>query len=265
MDSIRNWPRDARNVQRQGFVERPDNVPKRMTPDALSILYISYPLLTVSEEAAGGAEQVLLTLEGEMAASGHRTTVAASEGSSVNGRLLPTGEPAQLGDAYCERERHHTKRVLDYLQSHPDEFDLIHDQSGSFFRHAARCPAPVLATLHLPHSFYPDFWLKEVPSNLRFNCVSHSQAQRFVELPNAVTSRAERNCCRAVSVYGGERRLPVVAGTQSAKRKLRTWRLPPPRRPRCRSSSPGRCIRSAITSSTSSVRFGLRWAKACNS
>lgn len=150
---------------------------------SLSILYVSYPLLTVSEESAGGAEQMLLTLEREMAASGHKTTVAASEGSRVCGTLLATGEPAKTQDAFCERERRHSDCILSYLRAHPDEFDLIHDQSGSFFRHASRCPAPVLATLHLPHSFYPDFWFEQIPSNLYFNCVSQSQAQRFDSLP----------------------------------------------------------------------------------
>jgi glycosyltransferase involved in cell wall biosynthesis len=137
----------------------------------------------VSEEAAGGAEQILLALEREMVAAGHRTTVAASDGSLVAGRLLPTGGPAKTHDAYAERERHHANCVLEYLNAHSDEFDLIHDESGSFFRHAVRCSTPVLATLHLPHSFYPDFWFNHIPSNLYFNCVSHSQARRFADLP----------------------------------------------------------------------------------
>src|ERR1700736_6705612 len=64
----------------------------------LSILYVAYPLLTVSEDSAGGAEQMLFTLEREMAAAGHRTTVAASKGSKVSGTLLVTGMPAPAPD-----------------------------------------------------------------------------------------------------------------------------------------------------------------------
>lgn len=67
-------------------------------PRCLSILYVSYPLLAISDESAGGAEQMLLTLEREMARAGHRTTVAACTGSRVNGRLLATGEPAYEPD-----------------------------------------------------------------------------------------------------------------------------------------------------------------------
>src|ERR1051326_2626652 len=114
----------------------------------LSILYVSYPLLAISDESAGGAEQMLLTLEREMVGRGHRVTVAACNGSQVNGRLLETGEAARAQDRFEQREREHCARILDYLGEHPDEFDLIHDESGSFFRHADRCPVPLLATLH---------------------------------------------------------------------------------------------------------------------
>ena len=62
-----------------------------------------------------------------------------------------------------------------------DEFDLIHDKSGSFFRHAAECPVPVLATLHLPRSFYREEWFRTAPpQNLYFNCVSQSQVASFM-------------------------------------------------------------------------------------
>ncbi len=162
----------------------------------LSILYVSYPLLTVTPESAGGAEQMLLAVERAMHHAGHRTTVAASDGSEVHGRLLATGRPAAGADQYDERNDAHTKTILRYLQQHPREFDLIHDHSGSFFRHAAQCPVPVLATLHLPRSFYPQEFFSDVVSQVRvplldanlgipyFNCVSQSQAKSFADLPN---------------------------------------------------------------------------------
>jgi glycosyltransferase involved in cell wall biosynthesis len=162
----------------------------------LSILYVSYPLLTVTPESAGGAEQMLLAVEREMHAAGHRTAVAASDGSQVKGRLLATGPAASGPDQYERRERQHCARILDYLRQHPDEFDLIHDQSGSFFRRAAECPLPVLATLHLPRSFYPEEFFRDVVPQVRvpvlgadlrapyFNCVSETQAKAFAGLPN---------------------------------------------------------------------------------
>jgi glycosyltransferase involved in cell wall biosynthesis len=122
----------------------------------LSILYVAYPLLSVTDECAGGAEQMLLAVERVMARAGHRTTVAAAEGSRVCGTLLATGTQASAPDQFDIRERTHNACILDYLRRNPHEFDLIHDKSGSFFRHAAQCPVPVLATLHLPRSFYRD-------------------------------------------------------------------------------------------------------------
>ena len=144
----------------------------------LSILYVAYPLLAVTDESAGGAEQMLLALEREMSRAGHRTTVAAADGSRVCGRLLATGAPAVGLDQYEAREREHNARILSYLREHPREFDLVHDESGSFFRLADESPVPVLGTLHLPRSFYREEWFKPA-SNLHLNCVSHSQARAF--------------------------------------------------------------------------------------
>jgi glycosyltransferase involved in cell wall biosynthesis len=39
--------------------------------------------------------------------------------------------------------------------------------------------APVLATLHLPRSFYDDALFRDVLDNVHFNCVSRSQAESF--------------------------------------------------------------------------------------
>jgi glycosyltransferase involved in cell wall biosynthesis len=152
--------------------------------DRLSILYIAYPLLPATPESAGGAEQMLLAVEREMAAAGHRTMVAACAGSRVNGRFLATGNPADGPDQYEQREREHNACILEYLGTHVDEFDLIHDKSGSFFRHAADCLVPVLATLHLPRSFYQEEWFRNPPPNFHFNCVSQSQASSFTDFPN---------------------------------------------------------------------------------
>jgi glycosyltransferase involved in cell wall biosynthesis len=60
----------------------------------------------------------------------------------------------------------------------------VHDKSGSFWRHAAEIDAPVLATLHLPRSFYASALFESLPPNLFFNCVSDSQRRTFSGLPN---------------------------------------------------------------------------------
>jgi glycosyltransferase involved in cell wall biosynthesis len=149
------------------------------------ILYVAYPLLQVSEESAGGAEQILWTLEREMARRGAHTTVAASAGSRVSGELFSTGEPCTQPDDYERRRIEHEDSVVEFIRRRAPEskaFDLIHDMSGSFWKRAAEIDTPLLATLHLPRSFYPADSFLEVPQNVSFNCVSDSQARSFDDL-----------------------------------------------------------------------------------
>jgi glycosyltransferase involved in cell wall biosynthesis len=148
----------------------------------LRVLYIAYPLLTVSDASAGGAEQVLWTLEREMACRGALTTVAASAGSRVSGELFSTGEPCTRDDDFERRNREHQERVIEFVKQRHRQgraFDLLHDMSGSFWPRAAELETPVLATVHLPRHFYPPASFKSVSTNVTFSCVSQSQAQTF--------------------------------------------------------------------------------------
>src|SRR5579871_1710855 len=77
------------------------------------VLYVSYPLLTVSATSAGGAEQMLWTLEQEMAQRGMETTVAASAGSEGSGELFVTGEPCSALDDFERRNREHQERTIE--------------------------------------------------------------------------------------------------------------------------------------------------------
>jgi glycosyltransferase involved in cell wall biosynthesis len=149
------------------------------------ILYVAYPLLQVSEESAGGAEQILWTLERKMARGGIHTTIAASAGSRVSGELFSTGEPCTQPDDYERRRIEHEGSVVEFIRQRASEskpFDLIHDMSGSFWKRAAEIDTPVLATLHLPRRFYSAGSFLEVPQNVSFNCVSDSQARSFDDL-----------------------------------------------------------------------------------
>ncbi len=155
-------------------------------PRRLRILYVAYPLLPVSDENAGGAEPMLWTLEREMACRGHETIVAACGGSRVSGELLDTGPAASQPDEFEQREAAHTSRILGFLdecRQCGDSCDLIHDKSGHFWRHAAAVSTPVLATLHLPRTFYSQDLSANAAPNLFFNCVSEAQAQTFADLP----------------------------------------------------------------------------------
>lgn len=151
----------------------------------MKILFVSYPLLAVSEESAGGAEQVLISLENELFRRGYDTWTAAANGSQVVGKLVETGDPARVTEQLAEREQEHNRVIFQAVREHREAgrpFDLIHDMSGSFWRVADDLGCPVLATLHLPRGYYPsDSWPK-VQKNVFFCCVSASQMRDFSDI-----------------------------------------------------------------------------------
>ena len=155
-----------------------------MNSTPLRILYIAYPLLPVSESSAGGAEQMLRVTERQMARRGHRTMVAACGGSQTAGDLLATGAAPVQPDWFARRDREHNRHILQFLarQGRSRRPQLIHDMSGTFWPHAGGISVPVLATLHLPRSFYPPAMFEDIPTNVWFSCVSESQASSFRDL-----------------------------------------------------------------------------------
>ncbi len=151
----------------------------------LRVLLVAYPLLPVSENSAGGAEQVLWALERELHARGHQTCVAAAEGSRISGDLFATGKPATGLDQFQAREAEQSSRLSAWLNSsEPPQLDLVHDQSGSFWKQAGAIQLPMLATLHLPRDFYPAQNFQNISANVFFNCVSKAQFNTFAELTN---------------------------------------------------------------------------------
>jgi glycosyltransferase involved in cell wall biosynthesis len=167
------------------------------------VLLVAYPLLPVSDESAGGAEQILLTLERELARRGWETEVAACAGSRVQGRLVVTGDAAlpaagagvATGDApegldgFAQREREHAERVAAACAER--DYAVVLDHSGHFFRHVsghvsgnpARVRGAVLATLHLPRELYGPEAFAGLAENVYFHCVSEAQRADFMDLP----------------------------------------------------------------------------------
>ena len=157
-----------------------------MNRPCLRVLYIAYPLLPVSEASAGGAEQMLRVTERQMAQRGHCTVVAACNGSQAAGELLATGAAPEQPDCLAQRDAEHNRRILQFLarrQRTHRHFHLIHDMSGTFWPQAAALSLPVLATLHLPRSFYPQHMFENIPANVCFSGVSESQMRAFADLP----------------------------------------------------------------------------------
>jgi glycosyltransferase involved in cell wall biosynthesis len=140
----------------------------------MTVLSVAYPLLSVSEDSAGGSEQILYLVERELVNAGHQSVVIAAEGSSIQGHLLET--PPCSGEITCEvrrsAQRSHREAIEIALRRY--SIDLIHFHGLDFHEYIPNNGAPMLATLHLPLSWYPEHFLARAPIDL--NLVSHAQA-----------------------------------------------------------------------------------------
>src|SRR5260370_2190330 len=124
-----------------------------------------------------------------MAGRGHFTVVAACRRSRVAGKLWDTGSGGAGLDRFAERDAEHTARVLELIASERRagrSFDLIHDEGGSFWRHAGQVEGPVLLTVHLPRDFYGNE-LAHAACSVAVNCVSESQLRSFSDVPRVIS------------------------------------------------------------------------------
>src|SRR5581483_878806 len=140
----------------------------------MTVLSVAYPLLSVSEDSAGGSEQILQLIERDLVNAGHKSIVIAAEGSSIRGHLLET--PRYSGEITDEVRRSaqqsHRETIETALCTHP--IDLIHFHGLDFHEYIPSDSVQMLATLHLPLSWYPEAVLERTP--IALNLVSHSQA-----------------------------------------------------------------------------------------
>jgi glycosyltransferase involved in cell wall biosynthesis len=151
----------------------------------MKILYVAYPLVKVGAESCGGAEQMLHVVEEGMNQCGHETVVVGCGGSRVAGRLVAVCDPEPPTDTFDAIDAAQKQIVLQVLREARDSgrpFDLVHDESGSFWKLAGDVPEPVLLTAHLGRDFYGHA-LADPPFNLFVNCVSDAQRATFGDVP----------------------------------------------------------------------------------
>ena len=144
-----------------------------------TILSVSYPLACVGPDAVGGAEQVLSLLDAAIVRAGWESIVVAGEGSRTHGTLVATPTPAgpltdEVRRAAQERHREAIVRVL-----RERNVDLVHMHGVDFDRYLPPSGVPVLATLHLPPSFYTPAALRPARPRTYLHCVSRSQHAAF--------------------------------------------------------------------------------------
>ncbi len=144
----------------------------------LTVLQVAYPFAPVSLDAAGGAEQVVAMLDRGLTARGHRSIVLACEGSRTEGLLVPFGIAPPFDE---ERRRAVTGRVSQLMQRTlgTAAVDLIHMHGLDFHQYLPPEGEPVLATLHLPASYYPDSVFQIDRPRTSWNCVSKAQCRAF--------------------------------------------------------------------------------------
>jgi glycosyltransferase involved in cell wall biosynthesis len=142
----------------------------------LTVLSVAFPMAPVGPDAVGGAEQVLTMLDAALVEQGHRSIVIACEGSSTRGTLLATAPPdgpLSAPDTWARTHERHRAAIREALDRWP--VNLVHMHGVDFHRYLPEADVPVLATLHLPTSWYPTEALAPSRPRTYLNCVSSSQ------------------------------------------------------------------------------------------
>jgi glycosyltransferase involved in cell wall biosynthesis len=147
-----------------------------------TIVSVAFPFASVDEDSVGGAEQVVARLDEGIVANGGTSLVVAQAGSRVRGKLFSISAvdgditPKQQ-EAVWEECR---QRIESVVREHP--VDMIHFHGIDFFRYLPEATLPMLATLHLPLSWYPpEIFAAARDSRLLLHGVSISQQRNFPE------------------------------------------------------------------------------------
>lgn len=160
----------------------------------LTVLSVSYPLAKVSPGTAGGAEQVLSTIDKGLVRANHRSLVLAPEGSRCSGLLIPARVPTGVLDEAAKREaREVFKHLLEHTVSH-FRVDVVHMHGIDFSEYLPDTDVPVVVSLHLPLSWYSEAALEHQRNNVHLVCVSQFQARtapRNVRIENTILNGVE--------------------------------------------------------------------------
>lgn len=167
----------------------------------LTILQVGYALAPVGPDAVGGSEQILSALDRTLVSAGHRSVVVACEGSVAAGELVPfpaAREPILPEVEHETRERRRAA-LATALRSYP--VDLVHMHGLDFWECLPPPGPPVLATLHLPPDWYPNWVFGIDRPGTWLNPVSASQAalcpQSHLLVPPVLNGVPVRELARA--------------------------------------------------------------------
>jgi glycosyltransferase involved in cell wall biosynthesis len=141
----------------------------------LTVLSVAYPLAPVGPDAVGGAEQVVSQLDIALTRAGHRSIVAACEGSITAGTLMATPAASGVLDDDVRRwvSAQHRQTIERALNRWP--IDVIHMHGIDFYAYLPPPGVPVLVTLHLPPAWYPPEVFRLHRPRTHLQCVSPAQ------------------------------------------------------------------------------------------
>jgi glycosyltransferase involved in cell wall biosynthesis len=149
----------------------------------LTILNVAFPMAPTGPDAAGGAEQVLTMLDTALTEAGHHSIVVACEGSITRGTLVPAPPadgPSTDPQTWARAHARHRAAMHRALERWP--IDVVHMHGVDFQRYLPPDDVPVLATLHLPPSWYPADVFRLARPRTYLNCVSESQRQACLSI-----------------------------------------------------------------------------------
>lgn len=158
----------------------------------MRVLSVAFPFAPVRPDVPGGAEQVLLTLDKALTKAGHKSIVVAQEGSQVSGVLFPVPAAKEEIDESVRKKTHAECRSIIKEALERTGTDIVHMHGLDFYEYMPD-GMPVLVTLHLPLSWYPEQVIRAERHGPFFNCVSSSQARTalrgagpFIHVENGV-------------------------------------------------------------------------------
>ncbi len=170
----------------------------------LAVLSVAYPLSPVGPDAVGGAEQILTFLDAALVEAGHHSIVVACEGSKTRGTLFPIRiSDWPLDEALAWVYERQISTIKQILSEH--HVDIVHLHGLNFAKILPTQDVPVLATLHMPPSYYPPASFSITRPRTFLNCVSSSQ---------------QRSCPREAQVLGHiENGVPFVGARMPIARR----------------------------------------------
>lgn len=140
----------------------------------LTVLQVAYALAPVAPDTAGGAEQILATIDAALVARGHRSIVVAARGSHCRGELVTTPLPERpLDERRAAAQLGHRCAIERVLER--ERVDVVHLHGLDFAAYLPPPGPPVLVTLHLPLSWYPPAALCPRRPRTFLHAVSDSQ------------------------------------------------------------------------------------------